>query len=138
MNRQLNIPLFWKFTIAIIGTVALFSIINLYSINYAVYGLFETELMHHGKITATSIAERSIDPIAYGDLATLDRIVTDQKNIDPTIAYIFIIGKNKNLLAHTFEQTVPTDLLNANNNSADDSIYTIKIQRKEKIGRAHV
>lgn len=128
MKKQLNIPLFWKFSIAITGTVVVFGLINLYFTNYAVYDLFESELIRHGKITATGIAERSIVPIAYGDLAALDRLVTDQKKIDPGIAYLFIIDKDKKLIAHTFEQTVPPELLNANKKSINDSVFTVKIQ----------
>ncbi len=131
MKRQLKIPLFWKFTIAIVATVALFGTLNLYFINYAVYDLFEKEITQHGRITATSIAERSIVPIAYDDLATLDRIVSDQKKIDPTIAYIFIIDNNENLIAHTFEQNVPSDLLSVNKTRKSDSVYMVKIQPKK-------
>ncbi len=128
MKRPLKIPLFWKFSIAITGTVVLFGIINLYFTNYAVYDLFERELVRHGTITATGIAERTIVPIAYGDLAALDRLVTDQKKIDPGIAYLFIIDKDEQLIAHSFEQTVPPELFNANKKSINDSVYTVKIQ----------
>ncbi len=130
MKNPLYIPLFWKFSIAITGTVVVFGLINLYFTNYAVYDLFESELIRHGKITATSIAERSVIPIAYGDLAALDFIVTDQKKIDPGIAYLFIIDKDGQLIAHTFDQTVPPELLKANKASINDSVYTVIIEPK--------
>ena len=132
MKKEVKIPLFWKFTIAIAGTVALFGIINLYLINYAVYDLFEIELTRHGKNTATSIAERSIDPIVYNDLATLNRIVNDQKRIDSTIVYIFILNQNNKVLAHTFEQTVPAELITANALGPANKFSSIEIRRKHK------
>lgn len=132
MNKQLHIPLFWKFTIAITGTVLLFGTINLYFTSYAVYDLFETELTRHGKITATSIAERSVTPIAYNDLASLDQIVSSQKRIDSAIAYIFITDTRHNVLAHTFAHSVPPLLISANINTSADSVHITKILQKDK------
>jgi two-component system NtrC family sensor kinase len=134
MKKGQKIPLFWKFTIAIVGTVGLFGVINLYFINYVTYDLFESELIRHGRITATGIAERGIDPIVYSDLVTLDRVVTDQKSIDSTIAYIFILDKNKTILAHTFELTVPEDLIHANIADIPNIISVVKIQKIDKPG----
>jgi two-component system NtrC family sensor kinase len=106
--------LFWKFTLAIIAIVAIFGSINLYFINFSVYHLFEDELNRHGIITATSIAERSIDPIVYDDLAALNKLVSDQKRIDSSVAYVFVINEKEQVLAHTFDENVPTDLIRCN------------------------
>ena len=86
MKKHISLPLFWKFTIAIVAIVAIFGSTNLYLLNQSVYRLFESELTHHGLTTARIIAERSIELILYDDLAALNSLVTDQMRIDSSIA----------------------------------------------------
>ena len=114
MKEKIELHLFWKFTIAIVLIVALFGSINLYFINFTVYHLFEDELNRHGINTATSIAERSIDPIVYDDLAMLNKLVSDQIRIDSNVAYVFIVSEKEQVLAHTFDQNVPQSLVTSN------------------------
>ncbi len=127
MKNSFTLPLFWKFTIAITTTVAIFGTINFYLVDYAVYDIFKSELSRHGKITATTLAERSIIPIAYGDLGMLDQIVTSQKKIDSSIAYIFIMDKNNKILAHSFDRMVPGELITVNKPSSSHEMNIIKI-----------
>lgn len=131
MKNTMIFPLFWKFTIAIILVVVVFGTINLYLVDYAVYDLFRTELTRHGKITAKTISTRSITPILYNDMALLNQIVTEQKQIDSNIAYIFITNKNGEILAHTFDEYVPADLLHINSPGEKSSIGIKKIQSKQ-------
>jgi two-component system NtrC family sensor kinase len=114
MKKSFSLSLFWKFTIAIAMTVALFGSINLYFLNFAVYNLFEKELTRHGLTTGQFLAERSVSLLLYDDLATLNYIVSESKRIDSSVAYIFILDKNRNVLAHTFKQAVPVQLISAN------------------------
>jgi len=44
VNKIFSLPLFWKFTIAIIIVVSLFGSINLYFLSYSINDLFEKEL----------------------------------------------------------------------------------------------
>jgi two-component system NtrC family sensor kinase len=130
MKGKLIIPLFWKFTIAILLIVAAFGTINLYLINYAVYDLFQAELTRHGKTSATSISSRSIDLIAYNDIAALNQYVTEQKQIDQNIAYIFIVNQNGKVLAHSFHRAVPPDLISINIPNEKEQLSIKKIKRK--------
>jgi two-component system, NtrC family, sensor kinase len=127
MKKSFSLSLFWKFTIAIAATIALLGSINLYFIYFAVYDLFEKELTRHGNTMAIRIAERSVTPILYDDLATLNTIVSENKEIDGNISYIFILDADRNILAHTFEDGVPAILLKANlPNEQPNSIVFIK------------
>jgi two-component system, NtrC family, sensor kinase len=127
MKKSFSLSLFWKFTIAIAATIALLGSINLYFIYFAVYDLFEKELTRHGNTMAIRIAERSVTPILYDDLATLNTIVSENKEIDGNISYIFILDADRNILAHTFEDGVPAMLLKANlPNEQPNSIVFIK------------
>ena len=112
MKRGITLPLFWKFTIAIVIIVSAFGFINLYFLSTYVSDLFENELSNQGFVMAKNIADRSVEPILYNDLATLNKIVSDVKQNDKNIAYSFILDANNHVLAHTFENKVPPNLIN--------------------------
>jgi len=127
MKRRNNLPLFWKFTIAIVFTIILFGSVNLYFINRTVYRFFEKEIAEHGISTGKGIAERSIDNILYDDLAVLNKIVSENKELDHNIAYIFIVDKNLHVLAHSFDDAVSNQLIYANVLGADAKESTVII-----------
>jgi len=112
VNKIFSLPLFWKFTIAIIIVVSLFGSINLYFLSYSINDLFEKELSNNGLISAKTLADRSIEPILYNDLASLNKLVSEVKRNNKNIAYAFILDANKNVLAHTFPKAVPLNLIN--------------------------
>ena len=128
MKRKINLSIFWIFTIALTGTVILFGVINLFIINHSLKDIIVQDINQHGKIIATSLAERSIDPIAYDDLGTLDKIVSDEKRIDTNIAYILILDNHNKVLAHTFYDKVPAELLTANTINKDRESNIVRIQ----------
>lgn len=111
---KIHLPLFWKFTIAIILVVAIFGSLNYYFINKALQNLSNTEINRHGQSISKSISERSIEPILFDDISYLDKMVSDHKKIDPGIAYIIIFDKNNDLIAHSFENTIPQEIINLN------------------------
>lgn len=113
-KKKIKIPLFWKFTVAIVTIVAIFGAINLYFINFALFDLSNKEINRHGISTAKIIVERSIDPILYDDIPYLNKIVSDNLKIDPSIAYIIILDKSNKIIAHTFENSLPVNLLEIN------------------------
>jgi len=79
VNKIFSLPLFWKFTIAIIIVVSLFGSANLYFLSYSINDLFEKELSNNGLISAKTLADRSIEPILYNDLASLNKLVSEAK-----------------------------------------------------------
>ncbi len=110
IKRQ--IPLFWKFSFSIIIIVSFFGTINLYFINYTAYKSFEDELNRHGFVTGRNLAKQSVDFILYEDLISLNKTVTELQKIDSSIAYIFITNSNNQVLAHSFDDFVPAELIN--------------------------
>jgi len=115
MKRGITLPLFWKFTIAIVIIVSAFGFINLYFLSTYVSDLFEKELSDQNLVMTKTIADRSVEPILYNDLAALNKIVSDVKQNDKNIAYAFILDPHNHVLAHTFENKVPTNLINLKN-----------------------
>lgn len=129
-NKFFSLPLFWKFTIAIIIVVTLFGSANLYFLSYSINDLFEKELSSNGLISAKTLADRSIEPILYNDLASLNKLVSEVKTNNKNIAYTFILDANNNVLAHTFAKEVPFNLINI---SDTNQIKTINLEYEEGV-----
>lgn len=133
MNQnKIHLPLFWKFTIAIIFVVAIFGSINYYFINKALQNLSHTEINRHGLSIAKSVSERSIDPILFDDISYLDKMVSDHKKIDDGIAYILIFDKNNDLIAHSFENTIPQEVIDLNRIDFSNEVSVRRIMDHEK------
>ena len=105
------IPLFWKFTFSIVVIVVLFGSINLYFIKYSTYKTYEQELTRHGLITGRIQAGQNVDYILYEDLISLNRNVIELKNSDSSVAYVFILNSDYQVMVHSFENFVSDDLI---------------------------
>jgi two-component system NtrC family sensor kinase len=135
MKHKLSLPLFWKFTIAIVFVVAIFGSVNLYFLNSSLQELSNKEINSDGFSTANVIAERSIDPILYDDISYLDKMVSDNLKADSRIAYVIITSKSGDVLAHTFENIVPKRLLALNSLDNKDLKNIVRIKDKNNPGK---
>jgi len=124
-NRIVRFPLFWKFTIVSTIVVVIFGSINIYLLWTSVYTSFEKEIDKRCKVLAKIISEKSLTPIVYGDNLSLYNILDEIKHSDPSISYIFILDRGNNLIAQTYDITIPEVLLNIN--SLKSGEYSIKV-----------
>lgn len=72
------------------------------------------ESKKHGLALAESLAARSVASILTMNLLNLRNIVDDIKSQGDSIVYAFIIDTKKQVLAHTFHEGFPVDLLQVN------------------------
>ncbi len=72
------------------------------------------EILKHGIATCVDIASESVDPILTEKFLDLKLILDDHRTRDNNIYYAFVIGRNGEILAHTFGEGFPTDLRDAN------------------------
>ncbi|MDX9770387.1 MAG: ATP-binding protein [Tenuifilaceae bacterium] len=112
--KRVQLPLFWKFSIAIAATVLLFGSLNLLFIRNQVYRTFENQIEKHGISIAKGIAERAVEPILYDDLSTLSKLVAQTKSVNTDVRYIFITNHNHQIIAHTFLEHIPRNILDVN------------------------
>jgi two-component system NtrC family sensor kinase len=112
--KSVQLPLFWKFSIAIASTVLLFGSLNLLFIRNQVYKTFENQIEKHGISVALGVSERAIEPILYDDLSALNKLLTQTKSVNPDISYIFILDYERQLLAHTFKDYIPNGIIDVN------------------------
>ncbi len=133
--KNITLPLFWKFSISIIVIVLTFGSINAFLIWKSFSNAMEDELGKRENFIAQSIAKQSIDPILYDDLITLQNIVNETNKIDLAINYIFILDGDQKVLAHSFAENVPPQLISANiiDDNAEYSLRLIELSGAEKV-----
>lgn len=112
--KKIFLPLFWKFSIALIFMVVVFGSINIYFIRNSVYETFETELLKHSTSKAKMVADMAIQPLLYNNITSLNEMVSNVKQTDKDLAYILILDGKNHVIAHTFYKAIPEKLIDAN------------------------
>ncbi len=113
--KSSQLPLFWKFTIAITSMVLFFGSLNLLFIRNRVYKTFENQIEKLGISIAIGIAETAIDPLLFNDIAALNKLLIQAKSTNPDVEYIFLLSNTNEIIAHTFSNYLPREIINANN-----------------------
>jgi two-component system NtrC family sensor kinase len=111
---KFKLPLFWKFSIAIILIVIVFGSINSILIYNNVQASLQQETEKRGLFIAKSIANQITSALLFEDYVSLQNTINSIKNIDSAIAYIFVLDVQENLVVHTFEEFFPKSLIIAN------------------------
>jgi two-component system NtrC family sensor kinase len=125
--RKLYLPIFWKLFIAIVLTVAVFALLNIIFVWNKVFQTMESEISKRGINIAKNLANQSIHYLLYKDLSTLQILIENLKSSDPIIVYCFIIDNNGKVLAHTFDNGFPKELLKVNQIKEEDSLSIVSI-----------
>jgi two-component system NtrC family sensor kinase len=128
--KKISLPLFWKFTIALVLIVVTFGSINALLIWKSVSSSLETELDKRARFIAKSIASQAVTPLLYDDYVTLQKLLDDIQEADSTISYAFILSGKGKVIAHTFEDNVPSPLIKANPASSTGEVNTVLINPK--------
>ncbi len=128
--KKISLPLFWKFTIALVLIVVTFGSINALLIWKSVSSSLETELDKRARFIAKSIASQTVTPLLYDDYVTLQKLLDDIQETDSTISYAFILSGKGKVIAHTFEDNVPSPLIKANPASSTGEVNTVLINPK--------
>lgn len=112
--KQIYIPIFWKFSISIIIIVTIFGSINLIFIRSNVTLSLKKESEKRAKYIAKNLASQSVDPLLYGDYITLQKLVSEIRDKDSSVAYAFILAKKGNIVLHNFSGSIPSKLISSN------------------------
>lgn len=124
--NKVRLPLFWKFAIAISFTVIFFGTLNLLFIRYQVYRTFEAQIERNGLSIASITSEQLTEPILFNEISAVNKVLTRTKSANPDIMYLMIVTTDNHVLVHTFDNTPPVSLVNANLLNGDLP-YEIKI-----------
>ncbi|MGK9476362.1 ATP-binding protein [Melioribacter sp. OK-6-Me] len=121
---RFKLPLFWKFSIAIITIVIIFGSINSILIYNNVQTALQSEDEKRALFIARSIANEVTPSILFEDYISMQNTINSMKEIDENIFYIFITDNNKNVIVHTFKNEFPLNLINANSLSENQKSNT--------------
>ena len=86
------------------------------------------EFQTKGITVARNVAVQSDDLILTENTLQLARLITNIKNSEPEIEYIFITSPDNKVIVHTFKDGFPLDILNANRliNNSSENIVSLK------------
>ncbi|MDH7528933.1 ATP-binding protein [Ignavibacteria bacterium 4148-Me] len=129
---KFKLPLFWKFSIAIIFIVIVFGSINSILIYNNVQSALQTETEKRALFIANSISHQIVSSLLFEDYVTLQNVINGIKEIDQNIEYIFIVDSKGNVVVHTFPLNFPAQLLGANRIDENQKFKTQLIILKNK------
>lgn len=134
---KIRLPLFWKFSIAIITIVFIFGSINSILIYKNVQTSLIDETERRALFIARSISNQIASMILFEDFISLQNTINNIKDIDESIFYIFVLDNENRVLAHTFETNFPVNLIDANylkdNQTAHSQLLKIRDFNNELI-----
>ena len=111
-------------------TVSVLVIVSGLLISFLVTQRYSKSLFRAAKAQAENLAHDlaldATDKILINDLVPLQKMLDDKKSSNPAVAYVFII-RNNQLLAHTFTNGVPVELISANDSITSDRGHFQKI-----------
>ena len=120
--QSLRSKLFWAVSALVIVSGLLISSL--------VTQRYSTSLFNTAKAQAENLAHdlaiEATEKLLINDLISIQKMLDDKKNSNPAVAYIFII-RNNQLLAHTFTDGAPVELIRANHHTANDQGHFQKI-----------
>lgn len=100
-----------KFILGFSGMVLLVTLVLLLYIRSEFHLFMENELRKRGISIAYHLAESSITPIITENRVNLQTLLTDFTKNENDIKYIYIVTNRQEVLAHTFGDSFPNDLL---------------------------
>ena len=105
------LPLKTKYIGGICGLMLFVSLVLLLFLRLQLHDQLEIELQKRGASITRNLADASVKPILTENYVALQLLVNDLKKHEEDISYIYIISKQGQIIAHTFGQTFPRDLL---------------------------
>lgn len=134
MNK-IRLSLFWKFAIAIVIIVVIFGSLNIKLLIDSIYEINEYEKNKREMFVANVVASRALEPFIYGDIVNLNKLIEEIKSLDNSIAYILILDDKNEVLAHTFQSSIPKELVGINklDKDKDSGFLLIKNEQNQLI-----
>ncbi len=125
-SKKIFIPLFFKFTIAIVAIVLTFGTINSYLIYSKVYDFIKLESEKRGVLAAKALIESLSEELLTENYIDVQKSIRNFKKNDSSIEYIFIYIPREDIIIHTFTDGFPKNLIGINSvNSSTDSKFKI-------------
>jgi len=127
LERLYCVSLYTKTLGLIAFTTLLVAITTMFTVKTVFYNYSSQQLKELSSSLSKELAYQSVNYILDNDIFGLARILIDAKKSNPDMLYAFIESPNKEIIASTYGNTFPIDLLKVNNSSLKkQSIKEIK------------
>ncbi|RMD48537.1 MAG: HAMP domain-containing protein, partial [Ignavibacteria bacterium] len=138
MRKEFQIPLFWKFAIAIVTIVILFGSINAYLIYHDIQSALERESEKRAMNIAKTLAEQSVTYLLFEDYVAVQKLLDEEKALDSTIVYSFIVDKKQKFIAGSYDLVITPALIRANQIKDGEKQSIVIIQMNDLLGRKKI
>lgn len=109
-----------KIALGISGIVVAMAVIFAVTLGEMASRAVLSEGRKRGRTVAENLAMRAAEPLIADDLLRLKNLVDELKKVSPDIVYAFIMDESGHVLAHTFQNGFPVELIGANPISDDN------------------
>lgn len=111
----------------ILGSTLLISISFFFQVRASIFSVLEQKIQEQGSSIANDVAMRATELILVNDLYSLNELIYKTKQNYSDIRYVFVLDSQQRVLAHTFGEGFPLDLigLNAENSASIERIIPI-------------
>lgn len=116
-----------KFSVWILIIILILGSFTNIAVQISLTQTLSNELKSNGQLVSNNLAVTSIEPILIDDRITLLRSLQNIKNIQHDIMYIYIVDNKGNILADSFENGFPKDLLSLNNHPDEPQVINTEL-----------
>lgn len=106
--------IYYKFNLMIIFLLVTLTLIVTASVNFMMNDALEQEMMERELIIAEYVTEYLTNPLLQKDTTEVNEIIDNAMINSADIRYIYVIGFDGIVIAHTFSQGFPADMITAN------------------------
>ncbi len=117
----------------VLGSSFILSLSFVYQVRYTLNNILVQKLQEQGVSIARDIASQSLDWILINDLYSLHELLAETKENYPAVSYIFVVDPKNHVLAHTFGDGFPLELIGVNQAGPGIFQNTIPIESNEGI-----
>ena len=115
----------------VLGSTLILSLSFVYQVRYTLNNILVQKSQEQGISIARDISSQSIDLILINDLYSLHELLAETKENYPDVSYIFLVDTNNQVLAHTFGDGFPLELIGVNQAGPGIFHNTIPIDTNE-------
>jgi len=108
------VKIYYRLNLLIILLMVIFTLIVTVSVNVRMNDTLEQEMMEREFIVVGYMAENLADPLLQKDTIEIDEIIDNTMMRSTDIRYIYVVDFDGVVIAHTFSQGFPADMLTAN------------------------
>ena len=115
----------------VLGFIILLGVGVMVQSRYALTATMTAQLKEQSISVSRDLAARATDPILLNDLLSLHDLLDETLASNPNVRYAFIVDRQGQVIAQTFEGGFPLDLLTMNSVNSTEHHHTALIQTNE-------